>query len=192
MTQTYEWSHPVHIRELDGPKTYVFAADEGQKKALAQRAGVSSILELAATVTVDPNRLPGRFEALGKVIGKVEYTCIRTGKPFVDTVEGEIEGVYADRGDTVSFAKARKKRAEEFGDEPNFLDESDDPEPLEEGGYIELGELAAQEFILALDPYPLSPDAPAANYGDTGEPVAVENPFAVLGQLRNFMAEDDN
>lgn len=192
MTPPYEWSYPVNVRDIDGIKTFVFIASEEQKAALALRAGLPVIHDLAASLTVDPKRLPGRYEVTGVVTGRVDYICARSGDPFTSEVEGEVEGVFADKGDTVSFAKARKKRAEEFGDEPNFLDEMDDPEPLEEGGYIELGELAAQDFMLALDPYPVAPDAPVATYENGGEGVKVENPFAVLGQLRNFMADEDN
>ncbi len=189
---TYEWSHPVHIRELEDIKTFTLAANADQCKALALRAGIPAIHEIAAVVTVDAKRLPGRYETTGLVRGRVDYTCIRTGQVFTAEVEGDIEGVFADKGETVSFARAKKKRAEEFGDEPNFLDEVEDPESLEEGGYIDLGELAAQNFMLALDPYPVAPDAPAPEETSAADPVQVENPFAILGQLRNFMADEDN
>ena len=62
------------------------------------------------------------------------------------------------------------------------------PEPAP-GGWIDLGELAAEQLGLALDPYPRKPDAevPAEWKAEpVEEPVAAErpNPFAILEKLK--------
>jgi uncharacterized metal-binding protein YceD (DUF177 family) len=62
------------------------------------------------------------------------------------------------------------------------------PEPAPDG-WIDLGELAAEQLGLAMDPYPRKPDAevPAAWKAEpSDEPVAAErpNPFAVLEKLK--------
>ena len=62
------------------------------------------------------------------------------------------------------------------------------PEPAPDG-WIDLGELAAEQLGLALDPYPRKPDAavPAEWKAEpAAEPVADErpNPFAVLEKLK--------
>ena len=65
---------------------------------------------------------------------------------------------------------------------------ADAPEPAPDG-LIDLGELAAEQLGLALDPYPRKPDAavPAEWKAEpVVEPVADErpNPFAVLEKLK--------
>jgi uncharacterized metal-binding protein YceD (DUF177 family) len=62
------------------------------------------------------------------------------------------------------------------------------PEPAPDG-WIDLGELAAEQLGLALDPYPRKPDAavPAEWKAEAAaEPIAPErpNPFAVLEKLK--------
>ena len=187
----YEWSFPVNVNEFDGIKTFTFDANEDERAALSVRAGVPAIHMLQASATVHPEKALGRYHVTGKLLARLDRVCVRTGETFVTDMNGDIEGFFADKEGTISFVKARKKRAEEFGDEPNFLDESEDPEPLEDGKIIDMGELAAQSFILALDPYPVSPDAPPPRYADEGDDVKIENPFAVLGQLRDFMGGDE-
>ncbi len=61
--------------------------------------------------------------------------------------------------------------------------EDDDPEAPDQipyEGVIDLGEAAAEQLALALDPYPRRPDAPelADEHGDAG------GPFAALAALR--------
>jgi uncharacterized metal-binding protein YceD (DUF177 family) len=59
-----------------------------------------------------------------------------------------------------------------------------DPEAEDEipygGKTIDLGEAAAEQLALALEPYPRKPGAALAE-----EPAAPANPFAALGRLRH-------
>src|SRR5690606_17224778 len=63
---------------------------------------------------------------------------------------------------------------------PELDVELEAPEPLE-GGRLDLGELVAQQFSLALDPYPRAPGVTLEEAGWSGsddEEVPSDNPFA--------------
>jgi hypothetical protein len=59
-----------------------------------------------------------------------------------------------------------------------------DPETLDEIGYqdgmLDLGEAAAEQLALALDPYPRAPDAVLPEIDDTGD----ARPFSALSDLK--------
>lgn len=186
-TPAPEWQHPVHVADFEKTGSVKIEAGEAERAALATRFVIPAVKSLKADLTITPEA--GRFHVYGDLSADVTYRCIRTDVLFDETVESPVEGWFMDKEGTLSFAKARKKRADEEGDQPNFMEESDDPEPLE-NGQIDLGELAAQTLALALDLYPVSPDAPEPA-DDAAEPARVDNPFAVLGQLRAFMGDDE-
>jgi uncharacterized metal-binding protein YceD (DUF177 family) len=63
---------------------------------------------------------------------------------------------------------------------------ADAPEPVT-SGWIDLGELAAEQLGLAIDPYPRKPDAavPTEWRAEPAEtPVGQPNPFAELEKLK--------
>lgn len=184
-----EWPHRVRVLDLERPETHELNATSAQCDAVAVRLDVPAIAALSARITVTPETHLGRYVVTGTALARLTRQCVRTGVLFETEQTAEIEGYYGDKKEIVSFAQAKKKRAESEGDQPNFVDESEDPEPLDDGG-IDLGELAVQSLSLALNPYPVSPDAPPPVEPLEGEKVRVENPFAILGQLREFMDED--
>ncbi len=188
-TTVLEWSHLQYVADLTEKLTVQLSANEAECAALAKRLEILGVNALSATVTITPEFAGTRYQVTGNLHASVIQTCIRTAKPVTSEVLGEVEGFYADKEGTLSFARAKKKRAEDEGDQPNFVDESEDPEALENGA-IELGELVAQSLALAINPYPVSPDAPNPIGDEAGEKVRVDNPFAILSQLRDFVGED--
>ncbi len=105
-TNTPEWHHPVIAAEIDGPTRIRIEAEEAERTALAARLGLAGIASLKADVVITPEA--GRYHVDGLLDAQVTYTCIRTAKPFDSAVNGTVEGWYIDRGETISFAKARK------------------------------------------------------------------------------------
>lgn len=184
-----EWSVPFKAINIDTPKQMTIEADADARTGLAKRFDIEAIGGLTANLTITNEKKLGRVTVRGTFESLITQICARTGKVFSAPLDGDIEGYFADKTGTVSFVKAKKKRDEEFGDHPNFAEEADDPEPMIDG-YIDIGELAAQCFGLALDPYATAPDAPPAKEADESSDVKIENPFAILGQLRDFMNKD--
>lgn len=183
-----EWSHKQRVLDLEKPMHLTIAPSAAERAKLAKRAGVQVLDSLEAKLTITPET--GRYHIEGRFQAALTQLCVRTGASFAAVLESGIEGWFADKEGTLSFAKARKKREEDLGDQPNFVDEEDDPEPLENGA-IDLGELVAQHLCLAVDPYPICPGSePLPEEGTAGK-VQVENPFAILGQLREFIAKDE-
>lgn len=184
-----EWSHRVRVLDMERPDTFRLQASPTECRAVAARIEAPAIASLAAAITVTPELHLGRYIAIGEGVVDLTQKCVRTGILFDATERFPIEGYFGNKQEVASFAQAKKKRAEAEGDQPNFVDESEDPEPLEDG-QIDLGELAVQCLSLSLNPYPVSPDAPPPIESLEGEKVQVDNPFAILGQLREFMDEE--
>lgn len=187
---TNEWSYWVDTSNLDQTKSIAIEADSDQRIAVAKRFDIEAIGSLSAALNIEPESSIGRYRVHGQLEALVTRICSRTGETFTQDIKADVEGFFADKQGTVSFIAAKKKRDEEFGEQPNFVDEAEDPEPLIHG-HIDLGELTAQNLALALDPYPLSPNAPdlpQERISDTQ--VNVDNPFAVLSELREFMDKE--
>lgn len=191
-TATPEWSVKQRVLELEKPLEVTIKPNAAERGRLAKRAGVSvaSIEALEARLTIAPEPGLGRFHVHGDFDAELTQICVRSAAPFRAVLEAPVQGYFADKEGTLSFAKARKKREEEMGDQPNFVDEEEDPEPLENGA-VDLGELVAQHLILAVDPYPVCPGAEPLPEEGMGDKVKVENPFAILGQLRAFIGKDE-
>lgn len=137
-------------------------ASASERAALAQRLGIPAILRLRCHFWLTSG--PGAtFEAAGHLQARVVRSCVLT----LDEFEAEVEERFRLR-----FVPSGT--------------ESDDPDPeLEdevayEGGVLDLGEAAAEQLALALDPYPRKPGA-TLPVGDATEP---EHPFAALAALK--------
>ncbi len=146
-----------------GPEASVFdlEADETQRARLAERFSIPALESVNA-------RLEAYREDSGDVVvsGSLEATaqqvCVVTLEPFPTSVEA-----------------AFRRRYTASPIDPELPEQPDeDTEPLTPE--LDLGELVAQEFGLALDPYPRAPGATLdSRYREDGE-----SPFAVLRQLK--------
>ena len=185
MVSEAEFSRPLAVDQIDRPKELHLTADETERAALAKRFDLLSLSRLEAWVTVKPQakgrivRLNGRFE------GEVEQTCVVTLEPVAATVSDDFSMVFS--AEAVDNAPGREVLLE--------VDEDDLPEPIIDG-VIDLGEMVAEHFSLALDPFPRKPgveftpesignEAQGDDTAGDGKP----NPFAVLATLRK---SDDN
>lgn len=146
-------------------------AGEAERAALARRFGLAGIGDLRATVRVR-RAATGVVGLSARIAADVVQTCVVTLEPVSAHIDRDIEMALAPAGD-------------HGGEVVVGLEDDDGPEPLE-GDSIAIGEIVAQHFGLALDPYPRregavfegsGPPAPAGA-GDPGE-----SPFAVLRGL---------
>lgn len=159
-----EFSRLVPLGRLGDAFQQRIAATEAERAALAARFGLLSLPLLEADVEL-------RREALG--------TILLSATLRADFVQSCIVTLAPVPGSVTEGFQLRYGPPEAEADAP---DGDDDPafEPLS-GGSIDIGEAVAQEFALALPPFPRAPDAAV----DAAPPEAPEDgPFAVLRRLR--------
>ena len=105
----------------------------------------------------------GTLVAYGHLVARVVQTCVVSLEDFTATVEER-------------FAVRCVPDGAESDD--------DDPEALDEIAYVDgmldLGEAAAEQLALALDPYPRAPDAVLPDISDDTQGL----PFSALASLR--------
>jgi uncharacterized metal-binding protein YceD (DUF177 family) len=146
------------------------SANGEERAALAVRFQLPSIERLEAHLTLK-RAGSGVIHVRGSLEADVVQSCVVTLAP----VPAQIREAFA-----VDFSdREPKPEAADFD-----LDAADPPEPIR-NGHIDLGELAAQQLSLSLDPYPRAPGAAVpdefAGQADLGSgPDKPANPFLIL------------
>ena len=146
---------------------YVVEAKEAECAALAQRLGIPAVLALRVAFRLRAGRR-GVVAAEGSLAARLVRECVVTLEPFEVAVAEEFR---------VQFVPA-----ERLAEEPE--DAEVDPDSDDEVGYegqsIDLGEVAAEQLALGLDPYPRRPGVALAE----DEAPTVGGAFAALAGLR--------
>lgn len=136
-----EFSRPFAVARVGEEARVTVEADDAERAAVARRMGVPELLALACEFTLRPG--PGRaILAHGVLRARVVQDCVLTLEPF----EAAMAETFRLR-----FVPA------EAGAAP-FDPEADDEIPYR-GGEIDLGEAAAEQLALAIDPFPRKPGA---------------------------------
>nr|WP_294504223.1 DUF177 domain-containing protein [uncultured Rhodopila sp.] len=140
------------------------SATAAECAALAVRMKLPAVLALSCTFYLIRE---GRDLVLarGHLQARVAQTCVVSLEAF----EADIEEVFQ-----VRFVPS--------GEESDDLDPESDDEIPYEGNLIDLGEAAAEQLGLALDPYPRMPGAALSEAGPEEQP----HPFAALSGLRKL------
>lgn len=157
-------------------------ADRREREAVAKRAGVQevSFLKLEGALRRDEGR-DGHFLLEGKLVAEVTQTCVVSLEPVSTRLRVAVRRSFVQGGTGSQDGKG----------EVLFDPEGEDPPDLAPDGQVDLGEVATEELVLALDPYPRKPDArlahPVLASEDGAADVAAEggSPFAVLGRLKH-------
>ncbi|TVR81611.1 MAG: DUF177 domain-containing protein [Rhodospirillales bacterium] len=179
-----DFSRPLAIDTVPASgRSFRIAANTDERRGLARRFGLLAVDALAAEGMVQPRQRARRFRVSGQLRADVVQQCVVTLEPVAARLDVPFERVY---GIDV---------ADEWGDAPALGEEvvmtlADDPELPEPvvGGMIDLGEVAAQELALVLDPYPRRPDAAFSEFtvtADDGDDDDARRPFAALATIRN-------
>jgi uncharacterized metal-binding protein YceD (DUF177 family) len=167
MAETPEFSRIVGVGSLPrGGRTIAIEADAAEREALAKRFDLVAIDALQARFALRA----GRGDTVlvdGTLTAAVVQRCVVTLDPLPATIDEEIEAVFADA--------AADHDSAEIEVDPLAAE----VEPLVDGR-IDLGELAAQHLLLALDPYPRSPDAPSPVVEAPPVEIETRQPFAGL------------
>ena len=157
---TPEMPRPLAVDRLPGE--LLVEADEAERDLLSRRLRIEAVLSLTCRFRL--RRAGAAVLADGALDARVVQSCVVSLEP----VEQEVHELF-----TLRFVPSGEER------------EDDDPEAPDElpyeGGRIDLGEAAAEQLALALDPYPRRPDA-VLEAG--GEEDGTANPFAGLAWLK--------
>lgn len=143
---TTEFSRIERLDEIGGEDRQVMIeANEAERMALAQRFGLLAVERLRADLAI--RREANGIMAHGRVTARVVQACTVTGDPLPATVDERVALRF------VEPARAGEEEIELAGDALDTIEI--------EGGGVDLGEATAETMVLALDPFPRSPDAGA-------------------------------
>lgn len=171
-----EFSRPLSLDRISTTQhREEIAATDKERADLADRFGLLSLDKLSASFALKRVR-KDLVRVKGHVTAELAQACVVTLEPVPALIDERfevdfLEGVRPAETDVELDAEAAEA-----------------PEPAPDG-WIDLGELAAEQLGLALDPYPRKPDAevPAEWKAEAAEePVPTEgvNPFSVLEKLK--------
>ena len=175
MDQADPWSVPVAVLQI--PDTGLhrdLEADQATRTAMAEVAGLREIISANASLDATPGR-DGRFHVTGRVRARIGQTCVVTLDPIENDIDEPIDLMFAPPEQIPVLADLVDEAAESDSEIP------DPPEPIE-NGFIDLGRLATDALLLAIDPYPRKPDAVFKPVITTPDPE--DHPFAALKALK--------
>jgi uncharacterized metal-binding protein YceD (DUF177 family) len=161
-----ELSRPLAVERIGRGMEVLVEATQEERAALAARMGLEAVLALSCQFSLRRIRLQGgevaAVQAEGALRAKVSQVCVVSLEPF----EAEVAEEFA-----VRFVPE--------GSEREDVDIEDEDEIPYSGISIDLGEAAAEQLALALDPFPRKPGVAFEAPEDESE----ENPFAALRRL---------
>jgi uncharacterized metal-binding protein YceD (DUF177 family) len=176
MTVQPEFSRPVAVEGIipDKPRREKIEASAEECAALAQRFELQALSNLRADLTIlrvsDGNivRVSGTIEA------DVVQTCVVSLQGVPARIRAQIDTYFTEDG----------KEGFEDEDAADVDIEEEFPDMVMTNGQLDLGELAAQNLSLELDPYPRAPGVSlAAQMRQTGDD-AKSRPFDILKKLK--------
>jgi uncharacterized metal-binding protein YceD (DUF177 family) len=155
------WNVPVAVEDIPDTGLHMeIEAPPAVRAALAELANVRDLPELSAVF--DLTRQGAGAHASGRLSARVGQTCVVSLEPMESTLDEPIEVTFSASGEAVT------------------ADDEEPPEPLV-GDSLDLGALATEFLLLAIDPYPRKAGAQfAAPKVEEGG----EHPFAALATLK--------
>lgn len=172
IAEVVPWSVPVTLDQItEAGLNRQIEAPEAARAAIAALAGLREVPELSAAFEL--SKSGSKIHVAGTVHGRVGQTCVVSLEPMETVIDEPID---------VTFAPppAGAVAADVHDGEPRHKADDEAPEPLT-GNTVDLGAIAAEFLVLAIDPYPRKEGAEFA-------PPAVEKggnyPFAALAALK--------
>lgn len=157
-----ELVRPLRADRIVAGEAVEIIADAAECQALTARMMIESVDSFLCRFRLTPS--PGGVVlAEGDLVARVTQICVVGLEPFGATVREAFR---------IRFVPAGTE-----GDDED--PESEDELPYD-GGVIDLGEAAAEQLALALDPFPRAPDAKLPPEATE----ALDTPFAALARLR--------
>jgi uncharacterized metal-binding protein YceD (DUF177 family) len=172
-----EFSRPLALDRVSTTQhREEIAPTDKERAALAERFGLLSLDQMSARFTLKRVR-KDLVRAKGHVTAELVQACVVTLDPVPARIDEKFE---------VDFLEGAQPVA---ADIELDVEGAEAPEPVL-NGWIDLGELAAEQLGLAIDPYPRKPDAAvpvewAAEPAPETSPAPGPNPFAALDKLKD-------
>lgn len=149
-----EFTRSVGVAGLGQGKTLTLTATEAERVSLIKRFDLESLSLFEAIITVRPflgdARRADWVQANGKLRAEYAQRCVVTLQPVPQKLDLDLNLTFAP-----IVAMADDQIGSEIIIDPH---QTDDLDPIE-NGKIDLGEAMAQQFAIALDPYPKAPGA---------------------------------
>ena len=162
----------IHL-PTTGAEVAIEASPE-QRAALASAYELVAVDGLSATATLTP-AAGGLVAVEGRVTADIVQSCVVSLEPVAQHIDEEFSLRYAPPG----APEAQPAAAKEVAIDP---DAPDPPEAMD-GTSIDVGALAEEMFVLAIDPYPRAPGAELPADAAEAPESAEESPFAVLREV---------
>jgi hypothetical protein len=173
--QVDPWRVPVTVAQIPEAGLYrEIEADWLEREALAKVGGLREVLVVKASFDVMPES-GGRFHVVGSVRARIGQTCVVTLDAIENEIDEPIDLIFAPPEQIPALADLVDEAAESATEVP------DPPEPIV-NGVIDLGRLATDALLLAVDPYPRRTDAVFEAPADLSDPE--DHPFAALKGLQ--------
>lgn len=166
------WSRVLSIGEVPDDGLHVdIIADATTRAALARTAGLRGLPRLEASFDLVRTG-KDKLHVVGEISADLQQDCVVTLEPIEQTIFEPVELVFVPGSDpSQKHAVAEATVA---------LNDSEPPEPLRDGT-VDLGAIATEYLLLAIDPFP-------RKEGAVFEPPAIggpeSNPFAALAALK--------
>ncbi len=180
-----EFSRVLDTEALgEAGKTLKIEASPDERARLAERFGLEGLDSFNAELSLIPEEGGRLFRLTGTFEADVTQTCVVTLEPLETKVSGALDRLYD------------PAQSENGDDEENFDAEADDPPESALDGLIDVGEAAAEQLALELNPFPrksgvslaeisTGPDAEgAAQEGEKALSEPPKGPFAILEKLK--------
>lgn len=176
------WNVPLALSDVPETGRQIdLIADASVRAAIAKIAGLRELPRLEALFNVAPYGHRG-LRVTGQVRGTVGQDCVVTLEPVENEIDEPVDLVFAP-GEAVPPAEGPERKG------PELADNDDAPEPLV-GGVIDLGAIATEFLLLAIDPYPRKPGAVFQPPPAAGS--KAEHPFAALAVLKKGRGGSQN
>lgn len=145
-----EFSRLLPREQLDHlPFNAEISASGEERTALAQRFDLLDLAGFSTRISVSEGVEPGQILIKGVLDAEVTQACVVTLDPLESHLKEPFEVEVVDPA--VLEKRAAKKATKKI--EPGDDDEEEPPELLPPEG-LDLGEIAAQQLAVTLDPYP--------------------------------------
>jgi uncharacterized metal-binding protein YceD (DUF177 family) len=170
------WRVPVVVAQIPDTGLHrAFEAGDAARAAMADLADLREMMSASASFDLQP-KSGGRVHVTGEVRARIGQTCVVTLDAIENEIDEAIDLMFAPSEQIPSLSALTEEAAASDEETP------DPPEPIV-NGVIDLGRLATDALLLAIDPYPRRPDA-------TFEPPAAitdpaDHPFAALKALQS-------
>ena len=151
-----------------------FAASAAECRRLAVLGSLREVKSADASLDLTPMR-EGRLHVVGRVRARVGQTCVVTLDPIENEIDEAIDLIFAPPEQIPALADLVDDAATSDAEIP------DPPEPIT-GGMIDLGRLATDALLLAIDPHPRKRGAVFESPVIPNDPE--DHPFAALKALK--------